>query len=166
MTIISLIAAMSKNRVIGLNNAMPWHIPEELKYFKATTMGKPMIMGRKTFDAIGRRVLPGRKTIVLTRDKDLQGENFTVAHCVADALKEAENAPEVMIIGGAGVYKEFLPLAQRLYISIINKECTGDAFFPEFDLNTWHVVSRQVHDDFIAQVYEKNSPKDKHDARY
>ena len=158
MTIISLIAAMSKNRVIGLNNAMPWHIPEELKYFKATTMGKPMIMGRKTFDAIGRRVLPGRKTIVLTRDKDLQGDNFTVAHCVADALQEAGNVSEVMIIGGAGVYKEFLPLAQRLYISIINEEYTGDAFFPEFDLNTWHIVSKQVHRDFITQIYEKNSP--------
>ena len=158
MTIISLIAAMSKNRVIGLNNAMPWHIPEELKYFKATTMGKPMIMGRKTFDAIGRRVLPGRKTIVLTRDKDLQGDNFTVAHCVADALQEAGNVSEVMIIGGAGVYKEFLPLAQRLYISIINEEYTGDAFFPEFDLNTWHIVSQQVHRDFITQIYEKNSP--------
>ena len=108
MTIISMVAAMSKNRVIGLNNSMPWHIPEELQHFKTVTMGKPIIMGRKTFDAIGRRLLPGRKTIVLTRDKDLSGEKFTVVHSIAAALDAAGDVPEVMIVGGAGIYKEFL----------------------------------------------------------
>lgn len=153
MTIISLIAAMTKNRVIGLNNAMPWHIAEELQYFKTTTMGKPLIMGRKTFDAIGRRLLPGRKTIVLTRSHDLEAKGFAVAHSVAEALQEAGAVPEVMIIGGAGIYKEFLPLAQRLYISIINKEYIGDAFFPEIDLSKWHLESQQEHAEFTTKIF-------------
>lgn len=154
MTIISLIAAMSKNRVIGINNTLPWHLPDELKYFKATTMGKPMIMGRKTFDAIGRRVLPGRKTIVLTHDTDLHGENFAVAHSVHGALQAAGDAAEVMIVGGSGVFKEFLPIANRIYLSIIDQEYTGDAFFPDFDLNQWHLISQQQQSGFIANIYE------------
>lgn len=154
MTTISLIAAMSKNRVIGLNNAMPWHIPEELQHFKQITMGKPMIMGRKTFDSIGRRLLPGRKTIVLTTDQDLVGDGFTVAHSVTEALQAAGAVDEVMVVGGAGIYKQFLPLAQRLYLSIIPQEYTGDAFFPEFDQSQWRLVSEQQNPKFTVQVFE------------
>lgn len=155
MTIISLIAAMGNNRVIGYNNAMPWHIPEELQNFKAITMGKPMIMGRKTFDAIGRRLLPGRKTIVLTKDPSFHGVGFEVAHSVEDALKASGDVPEVMIIGGAGVYKEFLPLAQRMYISFINQDFIGDAFFPEYDLNEWNLVDEIQAEKFIMKVFER-----------
>ena len=154
MTMISLIAAMSENRVIGINNAMPWNIRAEMQYFKDTTMGKPMIMGRKTFDAIGRRLLPGRKTIVLTRDQDLDVPGVIVAHSVAEALQVAGDVPEVMIVGGAGVYQEFLPLAQRVYLSVIPQEYNGDAFFPELDTSIWHLESQQQHAEFCAQIYQ------------
>jgi len=152
---ISLIAAMSENRVIGINNAMPWHIPEELKHFKQLTMGKPMIMGRKTFDAIGRRLLPGRKTIVLTRDQDLDVTGVTVAHSIAAALQAAGDVPEVMIVGGSGVYQEFLPLAHRIYLSVIPQQYTGDAFFPELDRNVWHLISQDQHEKFCVQHFDK-----------
>jgi dihydrofolate reductase len=155
MTIISLIAAMSTNGVIGLNNAMPWHIPEELQYFKQMTVGKPMIMGRKTFDAIGRRLLPGRKTIVLTKGQDLVADGFVVAPSIDVALQAAGDVAEIMVIGGAGVYKEFLPLAQRLYLSIIMGEYDGDAFFPAFDLNTWNLVSQQQHQKFTTKILKE-----------
>ena len=156
MTTISLIAAMSKNRVIGLKNSMPWHIPEELQHFKTVTMGKPMIMGRKTFDAIGRRLLPGRKTIVITRDPDLQGDGFAVAHSVTEALQAAGDVPEVMVVGGAGVYKEFLPLADRLYLTIIPQEYAGDAYFPEVDQHKWQLVEQQEYPKFTVNIFEHN----------
>jgi len=155
MTIISLVAAMSTNRVIGLNNKMPWHIPAELQYFKSITMGKPIIMGRKTFDAIGRRLLPGRQTIVITRDQDLVGEGFIVAHSVAEALSVAGNVPEVMVVGGAGIYKEFLPLAKRLYLSFIHQEFAGDAFFPEYNQSEWQVVAEDKKEFFNAKILER-----------
>ena len=155
MTIISIIAAMSQNRVIGINNAMPWHIPEELQIFKKITMGKPMIMGRKTFDAIGRRLLPGRRTIVLTQDKTLQRDGFEIAHTVAEALRIAGDVPEVMVIGGAGVYAQFLPIAQRMYLSLIPNVYDGDAFFPEFDVMQWHKTAEQQYNKFSTIVYER-----------
>lgn len=155
MTIISLVAAMSKNRVIGLNNSMPWHIPEELKYFKEITMGKPIIMGRKTFDAIGRRLLPGRQTIVISRDKELSGNGFIVVHSVSEALAAAGAVPEVMIVGGAGIYAEFMPLAQRLYLSFISQEYDGDAFFPEYDETKWQIVAEQTQNKFTAKILER-----------
>jgi dihydrofolate reductase len=154
MTMISLIAAMSANRVIGANNAMPWHIAEELQHFKQVTMGKPMIMGRKTFDSIGRRLLPGRKTIILTRDTDLSGQGFTVVHSVSEALAAAGDVPEVMIVGGAGVYKEFMPIANRLYLTVINEEYHGDAFFPEMG-KSWHLISEQEHAKFTVKIFEQ-----------
>ncbi len=154
---ISLIAAMSENRVIGLNNAMPWHIPEELQHFKQLTMGKPMIMGRKTFDAIGRKLLPGRKTIVLTRDQDLDFDGVTVVHSVMEALEAAGDVSEVMIVGGSKVYKEFLPLAHSIYLSIISQQYSGDAFFPELDFDVWHLTSQEQHQKFCVQRFDKNT---------
>lgn len=156
MTIISLVAAMSTNRVIGINNSMPWYIPEELQYFKSITIDKPIVMGRKTFDAIGRRLLPGRTTIVLTKDQDLQGIGFSVAHSVTEALDIAGAVPEIMIVGGAGVYKEFLPLSKRIYLSVILQEYSGDAYFPEFDMKQWHKVSEKDNDKFIANIFERD----------
>ncbi len=155
MNMISIIAAMSKNRVIGADNKLPWYIPEELQNFKQLTMGKPMIMGRKTFDSIGRRLLPGRKTIVLTRDQDLHGEGFVVAHTVDEALHAAGDVPEIMIVGGAGVYKEFIPLAQRIYLSIIPQEITGDAYFPDLDMEDWRLKEEISHPKFTVQIFEK-----------
>lgn len=155
MTIISLVAAMSLNRVIGLNNAMPWHIPEELQHFKALTMGKPIIMGRKTFDAIGRRLLPGRQTIVLTKDQGLQGQGFTVVHSINEAIAAAGAVPEIMVVGGAGIFQEFLPLAQRIYLSVIPQEYAGDAYFPELDLQAWKMVTEQNHAKFTVKIFER-----------
>lgn len=155
MTIISLVAAMSKNRVIGINNKLPWHIPEELQHFKKITMGKPMIMGAKTFEALGRKILPGRMTIVLTRNQDLHGAGFIVAHSVDEALTAAGNVPEVMVIGGAKVFAEFLPLAQRIYLSIIPQEYQGDAYFPELDLKKWSLVVSEQHPKFNVNIYEE-----------
>lgn len=155
MTIISLVVAMSVNRVIGLDNRLPWRIPEELQHFKQVTMGKPIIMGRKTFDSIGRRLLPGRKSIILTRDLDLIGEGYTVVHSVLDALNAAGDVPEVMVVGGAGVYKEFMPIANRIYLSVIKQKYAGDAYFPEFDHDVWHLVSEQDHPEFTVYIYEQ-----------
>lgn len=154
---ISIIAAMSENRVIGLNNTMPWHIPEELQHFKQLTMGKPMIMGRKTFDAIGRRVLPGRKTIVLTRDQDLCFPDLevTVVRSIPEALESAADATEIMVVGGANIYKEFLPLAQRIYLSVIPKHYAGDAFFPKLEPNVWHLSSQQQYEKFLIQYFDR-----------
>nr|AIA18031.1 Dihydrofolate reductase [uncultured bacterium] len=154
MTMISLVAALSANRVIGKDNAMPWHIPEELQLFKSITMGKPIIMGRKTFDAIGRRLLPGRSTIVLTQDQNLHGAGFEIAHSVEEALRLAGDVPEVMVVGGAGIYAQFLPLAHRMYLSFIPQQYDGDAFFPEFAAEEWRKVSEQEHGKFTAVVLE------------
>lgn len=156
MTMISIIAAMSKNRVIGANNKLPWYIPEELQHFKQMTMNKPMIMGRKTFDSIGRRLLPGRRTIVLTRDKDLIGDGFIVADSIQNALIAACDVPEVMVVGGANIYKEFLPIANRIYLSIIPQELDGDAYFPQLDTETWTLIQEETHPQFSVQIFENN----------
>lgn len=155
MTMISLVAAMSKNRAIGLNNKLPWNIPEELQHFKQLTMGKPIIMGRKTFDSIGRRLLPGRKTIVLTRDTDLPGDGYVVVNSIEAALQAAGDVPEVMVIGGAGIFQEFMPLANRIYLSVIADEYAGDAFFPELDPQKWRLVDEHPHAKFVVQVFEQ-----------
>lgn len=155
MTIISIITAMSSNRVIGINNKLPWHIPEELQHFKQITMGKPIIMGRKTFESIGRRVLPGRRTIVMTQGYDLVGDGFMVVNSVADALQAVSDDSEVMVVGGAGIYQEFLPLAQKLYLSIIPQEYTGDAFFPEIDMSKWQLISAQDNNKFTVQIFNR-----------
>lgn len=146
---------MSSNRVIGINNKLPWHIPEELQHFKQITMGKPIIMGRKTFESIGRRVLPGRRTIVMTQGYDLVGDGFMVVNSVADALQAVSDDSEVMVVGGAGIYQEFLPLAQKLYLSIIPQEYTGDAFFPEIDMSKWQLISAQDNNKFTVQIFNR-----------
>jgi dihydrofolate reductase len=155
MTMISLVAAMSKNRVIGVNNKLPWHIPEELQHFKKITLHKPIIMGSKTFESLGRKLLPGRSTIVLTRQQDLQGDGFKVAHSTTEALAAAGYVPEVMVIGGAKVFQEFLPLAQRIYLSVIPQEYTGDAFFPELDSDRWRLVDTEQYPKFSVNIYEE-----------
>ena len=146
MTTLSLIAAMAKNRVIGRNNALPWHLPEDLKYFKATTLGKPILMGRKTFDSIGKP-LPGRTSVVLTRNPQWSFDGCLVVSSVDDALAKLADREEVLVIGGAELYQQTLPHADRLYLTEIDADFEGDAWFPEFDLSQWQQISRQPHPD-------------------
>ena len=143
MTTITLVAAMAEGNVIGLNNTMPWHLPEDLKHFKATTLGKPVIMGRKTFDSIGRP-LPGRQNIVITRQADWQRDGVTVVHSLPDALALAANVDEVCVIGGADVYRQALPLADRLCLTHITLSVVGDATFPQWQADEWLSVSGEV----------------------
>lgn len=138
---ISLMVAHDPNRVIGLNNDLPWHIPEDLQYFKKTTMEKAMVMGRKTYESIGRP-LPGRLSIVVTRDKSYQAvEGVVVVHDLDEAIARAkEYADEVMVIGGAEIFKLTMECADRLYITEIHEQFEGDTFFPSYE-NGWKRVS-------------------------
>lgn len=141
---ISIIAAMGSNRVIGYRNALPWHLPADLKHFKSVTMGKPMIMGRKTWASIGRP-LPGRRSIVITRDPLFRAEGCEIAHALEAALKLAGPAQEVVVIGGAQLFKEALPLADKLYLTIIDHLFQGDVYFPPVDATLWREASREEH---------------------
>ena len=142
--IISLIAAMGKNRVIGKDNSLPWKLPEDMKRFKEITSGKPVIMGRKTFESIGRP-LPNRLNIIITRDKNYKAEGCIVVHSINEALKAAEGNSEVMIIGGEQIFREFLPMANRMYLTLIDEDFEGDAYFPEYNKNEWKEVHRGEH---------------------
>ncbi|WP_313890809.1 dihydrofolate reductase [Psychrobacillus sp.] len=138
---ISLIVAHDPNRVIGLNNEMPWHIPGDLAYFKEKTMGKAIVMGRKTFDSIGR-ALPGRKNIVITRNPSYKAEGADVVSSVEDAIKLAESHhEEVMVIGGEQIFRMVLPKADRLYITYIQNVFEGDTFFPAYSHDEWVLVN-------------------------
>lgn len=154
---ISLIVAHDKNHVIGLNNEMPWHLPGDLAYFKKTTMGKPIIMGRNTFESIGRP-LPGRRNIVITRNTAYTAEGIEVVHSVEDALELVKDQEEIMVIGGQQIFTEVLPLADRLYITKIDFEFEGDTFFPAYD--GW--VEKTTTENFVGDgftfkyvIYEK-----------
>lgn len=140
---ISMIVAMAENRVIGLDNKMPWHLPADLHYFKKTTLGKPVIMGRKTYDSIGR-ALPGRLNIVVSRDATLAISGVTCVTSVEQALQVAAGVEEVMIIGGATIYDYFLPVANRLYLTLIDLETKGDTCFPDYlAQGTWQEINRE-----------------------
>lgn len=137
---ISLIVAYDENRVMGYNNKMPWHLPGDLAYFKKTTMGKPMIMGRKTFESIGK-ALPGRTNIVVTRDPNYKAEGIVVAHSFEEALEIAKKEEkEIMVIGGEQIFRLALPIADVLYVTKIQHTFQGDTFFPEFS-DEWKKVS-------------------------
>ncbi len=144
-----MIAALGENRVIGVDNQLPWHLSEDLQHFKRMTLGKPVIMGRKTWDSIGRP-LPGRLNIVISRQTDLQLSGAEVFADLPAALRRArdwaklEDAEEIMLIGGAQLYREALPLAERLYLTHVALAPEGDAFFPELD-NHWHCTSSVEH---------------------
>ncbi|MCM2681300.1 type 3 dihydrofolate reductase [Echinimonas agarilytica] len=140
---IAMIAAMARNRVIGKNNQMPWHMPADLKHFKSVTMGKPVIMGRKTFESIGRP-LPGRKNIVITRDAQYQVEGVEVVTTPEAAIQAVPDVEEVMIIGGGQIYVHFLPMATDLHLTFIDAEPEGDAFFPELP-SSFKQVSTERH---------------------
>ncbi|MCZ6559577.1 MAG: type 3 dihydrofolate reductase, partial [Gammaproteobacteria bacterium] len=133
---ISLILAMGRNRVIGRDNQLPWHLPADLAHFKATTMGKPILMGRKTWESIGK-ALPGRKNIVLTGQAGYTTDGATVVNSIDEAIAACESAEELMVIGGAGVYQAFLPRAQKIYLTQIDNDIEGDTFFPQLDEQEW-----------------------------
>jgi dihydrofolate reductase len=139
--LISIIAAMDRNRIIGRDNELPWHLPADLRWFKEHTYGKPVVMGRKTYESIGRP-LPGRDNIVLTRDRDLELEGCIVVHSVEQALTIADNAEEMMIIGGAQLFGLFISAADRMYLTLIDAEFEGDSHFPAYDASEWIEVRR------------------------
>ncbi|MBI4452035.1 dihydrofolate reductase [Candidatus Woesearchaeota archaeon] len=142
---VSLIAALGKNGAIGNENKLIWRIPADMKRFKELTTGKSVVMGRKTFESIGRP-LPNRKNIVITSDRNYKAEGCTVVHSLDDALRAAGDG-EVMIIGGAQIYAEFLPKADKMYLTMIEKEFEGDAYFPEYSKDEWKEISREEHAD-------------------
>ncbi len=148
--IISSIAAMARNRVIGVSNGLAWHIPEDFKYFKKTTLGKPIIMGRKTYYSFGKP-LPGRPNIVISRSflNPVNDDGPFFVKTIEDAIKLAQQkakdlkADEIFIIGGGEIYKQTLPDTQRLYLTVIDRDYEGDTSFPEFDWNEWNIVSEE-----------------------
>ncbi len=137
---IHLIVATSKNNQIGINNQLPWHIPEDLAYFKEMTKGHTVLMGRKTFESIGRP-LPHRQNVVLTRDKNFNPAGVTVLHCLEEALTFCQEQDLVFIIGGGEIYKAFLPYATNLYITLIDKDIEGDTSFCDYK-DSFKCVSR------------------------
>ncbi|MBY0432615.1 MAG: dihydrofolate reductase [Cyclobacteriaceae bacterium] len=164
---VSLIAALTKNRVIGKNNDLPWHLPDDMKYFMKTTSGHAVIMGRKNYDSIPEkfRPLPNRTNMVVTRNRNFQAPGCLIFHSVEEALNKARssNEEEAFVIGGAEIYALSLPLATRLYLTEIDAELQGDTHFPQTDSRQWKEISRKHHDpderhaygfDFV--VYEKN----------
>lgn len=148
---LSIIVAMSTNRVIGLNNRLPWRLSADLKRFKSLTLGHTLLMGRQTYQSIGRP-LPGRTIVVLTRQKDFAPEGVLVAHSLDEALTLA-TGEEVFIAGGAQIYHQTLPLADRLYLTIIDAPVAGDAYFPAFDESDWQLLSEERHDPSEANPY-------------
>jgi len=140
---ISIIAAMARNRVIGIANTLPWRLPEDLKHFKALTLGHHILMGRKTYESLGRP-LPGRTSVVITRSQDLQVPGCLVANSIAEAISACNNDNEIFFIGGEELYRQALDVADRIYLTEIKTDFAGDAWFPEFDTNLWQETGRKA----------------------
>ena len=141
---LSLIAALARNRVIGIENRLPWKLPEDLAHFKALTLGHPILMGRKTFESLGRP-LPGRRNIVITRNADYQPTGCEIATSIPEAVALCPGAEEIFFIGGAELYKQVLPLVDRLYLTEVHTHAQGDAWFPDYDRHAFREVSRESH---------------------
>ena len=161
---ISIIVAASTNNVIGAHGRLPWKISDDLRRFKTLTLGKPIIMGRLTWESIGRP-LPGRQNIIITRQTDFVAHACDVVASTAEALEVAGDAKEIMIIGGSQVFESFLPMAHRLYMTRIHAEIDGDVFFPEIDVRSWQLVSSEEHEadaanecPFAFMSYERTGP--------
>ncbi len=142
--ILSIISAMDNNRLIGNNNALPWHLPEDLAFFKKTTLNKPIVMGRKTFESIGRP-LPNRNNIIISRTKDYKVDGCTVLESIEQVLEHCKNEEEVMLIGGASLYEQWLPYADQMYITLIDSEFEGDAWFPYYQPDKWQTDWSESH---------------------
>ncbi|WP_394175041.1 type 3 dihydrofolate reductase [Thalassotalea litorea] len=162
MPVLSMIVAHAADRVIGKDNKMPWHLPADLKYFKQTTLKKPVVMGRKTFESIGFP-LPGRRNIVISRDKHYRAEGIEVVSSIDAALACAKDCEEIMVIGGGSIYEHCLASADRLYITEIDLQTDGDTRFPEYlTCGQWRCISQQAHladdknpHDYTFKVYER-----------
>jgi dihydrofolate reductase len=139
--IISLIWAMDENGLIGVENALPWKLPADMQWFRKNTLGKPIVMGRKTFESFGGRPLPQRTNIVITRDSDYQAEGAVIVHSIEAAIRAAGQAEELMVIGGSSFYEQMLPLAERLYVTRVHGKFVGDAWFPEVDWSQWQEIA-------------------------
>lgn len=150
---IAIIVAMAKNRTIGVDNTLPWCCPDDLKHFKAMTMGHHIIMGRKTFESIGRP-LPGRTTVVVTHNAHLQLPGCVVVNSIPDAVAHSFHDPQIFIVGGAEVYHQALAFADTLYITEIQKEVEGDAHFPYFDIREWRETARAIHHQELPEVFD------------
>jgi dihydrofolate reductase len=144
MTSLSLIVAVADNGVIGINNTLPWHLPEDLKRFRALTTGHHIIMGRKTYESLNR-LLPDRTTVIVTRNKEFAVAGAVIAHTLQDAIAKCGADAEAFLIGGAELYAEGFKLADKLYLTEVHAEYAGDAFMPEFDLKQWQEISREAH---------------------
>ena len=140
---IIIIAAMTPSGVIGKSGKLPWHLKSELAHFKRITMGRPVIMGRKTFESLGGKDLPGREIIVVSRQ----------SLSLKQALIQTQNAPEVLILGGSEIYAQCLALATHMILSVLDQEYAGDTFFPKYDLSRWHLEKQEQHEGFRVQYY-------------
>lgn len=154
--IVSLITAMDRNRLIGINNQLPWHLPADFAHFKSVTMNKPVVMGRKTYESIGKP-LPGRTNIVLSRDADTNYEGVVCVTSFDDACKVVPDAEEIMVIGGSTIYEMLMPQTQRMYITYVEAEFEGDAWFPAFSDEDWVEVE---------SVFRGADEKNRYDCRF
>ena len=150
---ISMIAAMTEDRIIGIENTLPWKLPNDMKWFRQNTLGKPIVMGRKTFESFGAKPLPQRTNIIITRDPSYQADDCIVVYSIDEALKAAGDVDEVMIIGGASFYQQMLPKADRMYLTFVEATLEGDAWFPEFDLNDWNETESIHHEKDEKNAY-------------
>lgn len=153
MTVIrSLVVAMARNRVIGRDNALPWKLPDDLAYFKRVTMGRPVVMGRRTYESIGKP-LPGRDNIVVTHRSALHAPGCIVVHSLDGAWKAAASAQEVCVIGGTSLFSETLPVADVIHLTEVEAEVEGDTYFPEFDRGAWRETEVARHDADARHAY-------------
>lgn len=153
---VSIIAAIAENRVIGNKNSLPWHLPADFKYFKEKTINKTIVLGFNTFKSIGEKPLPNRKHIILSNDQNITlPENCFLAKSIDEALEiaKSQQVSELMVCGGAQVYKQFLPLTDRMYLTYIHQSFEGDTFFPDFNINDWQEISREDHQFDLKNLY-------------
>jgi len=144
---IAFVVAMNENRLIGRDNDLPWRLPDDMGWFRRQTMGKPCIMGRKTYDSLPDRFrpLPGRLNIVVTRNREYEAPGAVVVHSIGDAIKAAGDVEEIAIIGGADLFRRLLPMADRLYLTQIHGTAEGNVYFPQFEMDDWDEIFRQEH---------------------
>jgi len=141
---LAIIVATDLNGLIGKDNDLPWHLSADLQYFRKITMGKPIVMGRKTHESIGRP-LPGRDNIIITSDQHFKAEGCIITHSLEQALERTQDENEVMIMGGASLYQQCLPIADKIYLTQVHAELTGDTWFPEWDKSQWQLLSQEDH---------------------
>lgn len=149
-----MIWAMSENRVIGINNSLPWKLPADMRWFRQHTLGKPILMGRTTYESFGSKALPQRRNLILSRDPAFKASDAEVVDSLQHAIELCADHEELMIIGGASVYEQFLPQATRLYMTLVHTQLQGDAYFPDLDLEQWKLLEQQDHQQDEKHAYD------------